>query len=174
MYMAMMCEGGGSERYVSGANSSDLTVRKDGRGDDIEAIVSVAWNRSRIGAALLRLHSEFDGAARRGLQLDQVFQQLKSLPDVRAAMLLWAKEQRKPEPGDLVAAVLAWWLDKTCKTCNGTQWVTRANRPKQPCTTCHGTGEARIPHGEAGRAQLAYMESCLYRARASIKGRAAR
>lgn len=171
--MDMAVSGGGYvERYVSGANSSDLSVRSEGRADDVEAIVAVAWNRSRIGAALLRLHSEWDGAARRGMKLEQAFRQLRSLGDVKTAMVTWAHQDRRAEPDELVDAVLAWWLDKTCKACNGTQWVTRPNRPKQPCTGCHGTGEAKIPHGDDGRAQLAYMESCLYRARASIRGMA--
>lgn len=169
--MDMAMGGGSFERYVSGANSSDLSVRSDGRADDVEAIVAVAWNRSRIGAALLRLSSEWDGAARRGLKLEQAFRQLRSLGDVRTAMLAWAHQDRRAQPEDLVAAVLAWWLDKTCKACSGTKWITRENKPKQPCGTCHGSGEARIPHGDDGRAQLAYMESCLYRARASIRGR---
>jgi hypothetical protein len=164
MFMAI------TERFLSAANSRDLTA-KAGREGDVDAIVSVAWNRSRVGAALLRLHSDWDGQAKRGGKLEQTFLSLKSLPEVRSNLLLWAQDQRMEDAAVTVAAVLCWWLDKTCKTCNGTQWVMLPNKPKKPCTGCHGTGEAKIPHGEEGRAMLAHIESCIHRARASIKGR---
>jgi len=169
------------EAYLSAGNSKDLTVRA-GRLGDVDALVSVAWSRGKVGHALLRLHSEWDGAARRGLKLEQVFRQLKALPEVQGALFAWAihevalppQRERLEDADDLVGAILVWWLDRTCKTCSGTKWVTRAFAPKAPCTSCHGTGEARIPRGEDGRGMVAFMESCLYRHRASIKGRAAR
>jgi len=171
----MYMDGTLDERYQSAVNSQDLTARSDGR-SDVDSIVAVAWSRSHLGAALLRLHSQWDGAARRGLVPEQRFHQLKALPEVRKALLGWADARRGAEPEmeaseDVVAAVLAWWLDKACKGCNGTGWVSRANRPPAPCTTCHGSKEARIPHGVHGRAAVAYMETCIYRARASIRGR---
>jgi hypothetical protein len=171
MDMSIGNSSGITERYLSGANASDLTVKGDREGA-VDALVQVAWGRGRVGHALLRLHSEFDGAARRGLKPEQVFGQLKSLPDVRTAMLNWATEQRVDQPEGFVLAILAWWLDKACKSCGGTMWVTRPNKPKQPCTHCHG-GEARIPHGNDGRGMVNFMESCMHRHRASVKGRMA-
>lgn len=170
-----------SERYISGANATDLTVRSE-RDGAVEALVSVAWSRSKVGAALLRLHSEWDGAMRSGLRFEQSFLRMKSLPEVRGAMFVWALGNaplpptldRIEEANDLSWSILTWVLDPTCKTCSGTGWVTLANAPKKPCTTCHGTQEAVIPHGERGRAMVAYLESCMYRAKASIKGRAGR
>lgn len=174
-----MATGNLTERYLSGANATDLTVTADREGA-VDALASVAWSRGRVGWALLRLHSEWDGAARRGLKPEQAFGALKQLPAVRSALLGWA-HARKPDRLEiltdgtaLVDAFIAWFLSPTCPTCNGTMWVTRSNKPKQPCTECHGTGEARIPMGNEGRALEGYVRDCLYSHRASIRGRMAR
>lgn len=49
------------ERYTSAANTSNLAIvaEKGGPGD---VIIAAGWSRSQLGAALLRLHSEWDGA----------------------------------------------------------------------------------------------------------------
>jgi hypothetical protein len=158
------------ERYERAANSTDLRARA-GREGDIEAIVAVAWNRSRVGAALMRLHSDWDGIAKRGGKLEQSFLQLKSLPEVRGNIVLWAQERRMDNPEAKVEAVLCWWLDRICKACNGTKWVQSRGRPNRPCNVCHGKGEAKIPCGDDGRDMLAYIGECTHRARASIQGR---
>lgn len=50
------------EAYTSATNSSDLRVEADRRGD-ADVLIAAGWSMSRIGAALLRLHSEYDSAA---------------------------------------------------------------------------------------------------------------
>jgi hypothetical protein len=181
MFMDTSSGGGYSEQYVSAGSSHDLTVRADRRGD-ADSLVEVAWSRSKIGAALLRLMREWDGAAKQGLRFDQAFLQMKALPDVRGAMVVWAlgntalppRREQHEEANDLSWAVLSWWLDRACTACAGTGWVQRAKVANQPCRTCHGSREKAIPHGQFGRALVAHMESCLYRHRASVKGRAGR
>jgi hypothetical protein len=49
------------ERYTSATNTSDLTVDTRHR-RPVDDIIAAGWSRSRIGAALLRLHSEWDGS----------------------------------------------------------------------------------------------------------------
>lgn len=49
------------EMYVSAGNTSDLTVEADRRGDG-DVLIAAGWSSSRLGAALLRLHSEWDAA----------------------------------------------------------------------------------------------------------------
>jgi hypothetical protein len=169
-----------SEQYLSAGNSKDLTVRQHGRRDDIEALVAVAWSRSKLGALLLQLMGEWDSAAKQGMRFEQSFLKLKAMPEVRGAMVFWTLDGKALPPtqeqwdaaNDLSWSILTWWLDRACKACKGTGWVTRPNSPKKPCTTCHGTREAVIPHGQTGRALVAHLESCMYRHRAS--GRAKR
>lgn len=171
--------GGFSEQYVSASSSHDLTVRGDRR-SDLDAVVEVAWSRSKVGAALLMLMREWDGAAKRGLRFDQAFMQMPSLPSARGAMVAWAlgdtalppRREQMEEANALSWAVLTWWLDPACKGCAGTGWATKAKAPNKPCTTCHGTREAVIPHGQMGRALVAHLEMCVYKAKASMKGRA--
>ena len=49
------------ERYTSAANTNNLVVVAD-KGGPGDVIIAAGWSRSRLGAALLRLHSEWDGA----------------------------------------------------------------------------------------------------------------
>jgi len=159
-----------TERYQSAANSKDLTA-KAGREGDVDAIVAVAWNRSRVGAALMRLHSDWDGLAKRGGKLEQTYLQLKALSEVRGNILLWARERRMEDAGNKVDAVLCWWLEPACQSCNGTKWIVKEHQPNRPCNVCRGTGEAKIPYGTDGIAMLAYIGSCMHRAQASIRGK---
>lgn len=70
--------------------------------------------------------------------------------------------------------VLIWWLDKQCKSCNGTKWQLASGSNRQsnrPCNSCHGTGEAKLPRGDDGRRLANYMDDCCQSARTSIKKR---
>lgn len=48
------------ESYQTAGNTSDLTVEADKRGAG-DVLIAAGWSESRIGMALLRLHSEWDG-----------------------------------------------------------------------------------------------------------------
>lgn len=52
---------GTEERYTNATHTSNLRVEaeKGGAGD---MLIAAGWSASRLGAALMRLHSEFDGA----------------------------------------------------------------------------------------------------------------
>ena len=52
---------GVEEAYTAAGNSSDLRVEADLRGD-ADLIIAAGWSESRVGMALLRLHSEWDKA----------------------------------------------------------------------------------------------------------------
>jgi hypothetical protein len=49
------------EAYTSAGNSSDLRVEADIR-SDADLLIAAGWSDSRVGMALLRLHSEWDKA----------------------------------------------------------------------------------------------------------------
>jgi hypothetical protein len=52
---------GVEEAYTSAGNSSDLRVEAEVR-TDADIIIAAGWSESRVGIALLRLHSEWDKA----------------------------------------------------------------------------------------------------------------
>lgn len=49
------------EAFTSASNSSDMRVEADQKGD-ADLIIAAGWSPSRVGMALLRLHSEWDKA----------------------------------------------------------------------------------------------------------------
>lgn len=52
---------GVDERYSRANNTSDLTVKAE-RGGAGDVLIAAGWSPSRLGTALLRLHSEWDAA----------------------------------------------------------------------------------------------------------------
>lgn len=56
------------ERYAGATRSSSLRVEADKPGD-ADYLIAAGWSKSRFGAALMRLHSEWDAAERRGCQI---------------------------------------------------------------------------------------------------------
>ncbi|MGJ7611136.1 MULTISPECIES: hypothetical protein [unclassified Variovorax] len=53
---------GVEEIYTSATTSSNLRVEGPDRPGDADVIIAAGWNQSRIGGALLRLHTEFDAS----------------------------------------------------------------------------------------------------------------
>lgn len=52
-----------TEQYTSATHASNLRVEMDAdRRSNADVLMAAAWSSSRLGGALLRLHSEFDGA----------------------------------------------------------------------------------------------------------------
>jgi Zn finger protein HypA/HybF involved in hydrogenase expression len=122
---------GVEEAYTSASTSSNLRVEAD-RPGDADVIIAAGWNQSRIGAALLRLHTEFDASERlrlatadqflpagktskeqRTAAATQAFAfnlhetglllgKLKSLPDVRAQAMIQAMKWGFGRPQDPV------------------------------------------------------------------------
>jgi hypothetical protein len=208
------------EMYTSSTHTSDLKVESRVR-KPVDDIIAAGWSRSRIGAALLRLHSEWDGcekpqkatletielytklhaenrwkkapgvylrivhkkdhlAAKAEAdrwylhELGLLFQKLKSLQDVRAQLILWCGRVGMSGGVHKVAAIVSWWLDPTCPTCDGQKWELIPGTGRQSnktCKFCHGSGEAYLPHGHDGRKMLRFINDCLQAARASMRGR---
>lgn len=162
-----------SERYLSGANAGDLTAMPDAAATPA---APVARGKSRVGAMLLRLHSQWDNSTDRGLTVTRAFPYLTAWPEVRISLMGWAdasvEAPGSPSAEVLVADVVAWWLDGQCVACRGRKFET-GPRHQRACGSCHGSGKARLPHEWNGRALLSHMESCVFLARAGIKARIA-
>ena len=52
-----------AERFQTACGASNLKVEAD-KGGAADMMIAAGWSDSRVGMALLRLHSEFDGAAK--------------------------------------------------------------------------------------------------------------
>lgn len=215
------------EAYTSAGNSSDLRVEADLRGD-ADLIIAAGWSPSRVGMALLRLHSEWDMAAkprkptpasvnalalslrisrppayvihpdRMESHLDRMnpvkclelarrqaaewharetlnlIGKLGSLRAVRKQLVEYVPKWGIQEAAVKVPAIIAYWLEQTCRTCHGLKFLQVANTPAlsaKACRACHGTGIAPIPYGNEGKRVANYMDDCVQRARTSIRHR---
>lgn len=146
------------ERYISATNTSNLRVEADRNGPG-DILICAGWSASTLGLALMRLHTKPDTAA-----LEKVHQQVA----MRASE--WGIER----PDVVASAVIAWWLDKVCKTCHGRKFDAIAGTPALSaivCPVCKGTGETKLFYGEAGRKLANWLDSCKSSAVDSIKRR---
>lgn len=161
-----------AEMYTSATHTSNLRVEAEIRGQ-ADMIIAAGMSPSRLGSALLRLHSEFDGASKpsgKATQTDATLLMinLKSLPGVREQLLIIAG--RLGMDGVVVPAVLHWWLYRTCHVCHGTELeLTEKGPTGRVCKACRGSGESLLPYGEAGKKMLNYIDDALNAARFSIK-----
>jgi hypothetical protein len=162
------------ERYTSATHASNLRCESDKPGQ-IDPIIAAGMSPSRMGAALLRLHSEYDGASKPPGQAAQtdvtmMMVSIKSLPGVREQLAIAA--DRMGISREVSGAVLLWWLDHKCPACGGTALeLVNGGKTGRACKKCRGTGEIVIPHGEAGKRVATFIDDCLDRARHSIKKR---
>jgi len=214
------------ETYTEAVSASNLRFEtRDGSPIGASGLlIAAAWSPSRLGAQLMRLHSEWDGcakpdrptaelinqlaltvpdalkASRSGpgkvmvdgklltreawasmeahrwyeQELRMLIGRLKTLPDARRELAIQAVKWRIYDPIPTAGAVIKYWLDQTCNTCDGLKWKKTAGAPSlsnRVCHACGGTGIGQPPHGDEGRRLLNYMDDCVSRARASIQSR---
>lgn len=150
-----------AERYVSAGNSSNLRCEtgEDAPMGAAAIFIAAGWSQSRIGMALMRLHTKAD---RNGLE------------QVHVQIAMQAARWQIERPDAVAASVLAWWLSRICKTCHGVKFQLIPNTPAlsaKQCKLCRGTGEMALPHGSDGRRMAAFMDDCKERAAQSIKNR---
>lgn len=148
-----------AERYATACNSSNLRVEAE-RGSSADILIAAGWLPSRaIGAVLLRLHTKY---TRDGLE----YVHEEALALARKAGIIHAEA--------VTSAVLAWWFERLCKTCEGVKFTLIPGTPSlsaKHCSKCKGTGEINLPHGEAGKKMARWLDESVERARASIRSR---
>lgn len=148
-----------AERYATACNASNLRVEAE-RGSSADVIIAAGWLPSKaVGAVLLRLHTKY---TRDGLEF------------VHAQALEQADNERITNADAVVSAVIAWWLAKLCKACEGVKFKLIPGTPSlsaKACNKCRGTGEINLPHGEAGKKIARWLDESVERARASIRSR---
>lgn len=125
----------------------------------------------RADAAMLR---QLLAAADKGGE-EAIARLEKGLQEVRArreADELAQRERVRP----LAAAVVRFWLDQTCRVCQGRMYRLIGGTPMlssqvcpRPPGGCGGTGKAPIPYGEDGRRLASYLDQCQFRAKQGIR-----
>lgn len=168
------------ERYATAITTDNL--RSDTRDHapigDVDVLTAAAWAPTRLGSALLRLATEYARPVRlQGMAASDailLMGQLKTLPDVRRELALQLEAWGHDKPADGALAIIAWWLHRVCGKCEGRGYDVipgTARLSAKACKACHGSGESRVPQGDAGRRLANHMDDCLSRARQSIKNR---
>lgn len=150
-----------AERYITANQSSNLKcdTRADAPLGAVGLLVAAGWSPSRIGVALMRLHTRPD---RNGLE------------QVHAQIMLQATFWGIERPAAVSAAVLSWWLRRVCGVCHGVRLEAIADTPSlssRPCKACKGTGEAKLAYGDSGKRLAEWLDICKVHAAASIKKR---
>lgn len=180
------------EAYSSATTTSDLRVEADRRGD-ADILIAAGWSMSRIGSALLRLHSEYDSAAhpahttakdfggdkkaahRHNLhETALMLGRLKAMPSVREQVRIQALRWNMEGATDIAARMVQWWLCQVCPECHGTKFIAATGTGRltaRACGTCKGTGLAEIPCGAAGRRLANWMDETLHAGRRDISRR---
>ena len=144
------------ERYISASQSSNMRVQAEKHGD-ADVMIASGWSASRIGGALMRLHSK---PTRDGLAL------------VHVQVAVEADRLNIERPDAVASAALAWWLNRVCDTCHGRRYDTIPGTPSLSaieCPKCRGTGEKRMPAG--ARDLVIWLDYCKHSHVGMIKRR---
>lgn len=110
-------------------------------------------------------------------ELGLLFQRLKTLPEVRNALVQWSKEKNIEGPEHVVGAVLQWWLSPICPVCKGVKKKIIAGTGRtgsKDCSECKGYGEKPLPHGGQGRMVRDHIRRCLNTSVAGLRKRFSR
>lgn len=144
------------ERYLIAADASNLRVQSERTGD-ADVLIAAGWSASRIGGALMRLHTK---PTRDNLAL------------VHVHVAMEADRRRIERPDAVASAAIAWWLNRVCPVCHGRKWDTIQGTPALSsieCPACHGTGEKRMPLD--ARDLVIWMDYCKHSHVGMIKRR---
>ena len=162
------------ERYISATQASNLKVEAD-KGGAADIIIAAGWSPSRVGQALMRLASEWDGAAKRPKMSDTdlilLRGRLKSLTSVLVQVTYAMGKMGIQHAEDKAGPIVAYWLHEACHRCNGLKFEPIANTPSLStirCRSCHGTGLGWAPGGTEGRRVLAWLDDCVIRGRSAM------
>ncbi|MBS0227684.1 MAG: hypothetical protein JSS23_03200 [Proteobacteria bacterium] len=166
------------ERYTTAITTDNLRMdtREHASIADVDVLTAAAWAPARMGAALLRLASEYDSAARagHGTRMDAAMfvGKLRTLPEVRIQIAMQLAAWKVDDSHEAALRILAWWLHKVCGKCHGRGYDVvpgTARLSAKSCRSCDGSGESRIPCGEPGKRMVNYLDDCVHHARQSIR-----
>ena len=156
------------EQYSQATTTSNLRVEADKR-SAADVLIASGMSNSRLGAALMRLHTEYssDSVPRRNAsETDHrlMMGRLKTLPAVLDAVAAQAYQWGIERPHVVAMAVVAHWLDDLCHHCEGRGQEKIKDTPTlswKNCKHCKGTGRTELTHGSAGRRMDGYIAACV-------------
>lgn len=157
-----------AEQYSRAMRSTHLEVKPD-RGD-LDMIVSagVTAHRESLGVLLYRTRAEFDAAKRDALRaenmasrgeiseatsaLAMVLLELKTLRETKQALGDYAEKQATLHRvmlgprhiATIAGRALEWWLDPTCRHCQGRGFSGGNGTPILWCQHCRSTGRRHM------------------------------
>lgn len=166
------------EQYSQATTSSNLRCEADKR-SAADILIASGMSGSRIGGALMRLHSEYNrgGVPRHSATAtDHILMigRLTSWHTVLEAVTAQAERWDIERPGKVALAVVTHFLDSTCPHCEGRGKDRIKGTPNlsgKNCKHCQGTGDTALPYGSAGRKLEGYMQDCLNRWRQRTSNR---
>ena len=164
------------ERYSRANNSSNLTVKADVR-SDADVLIAAGLTPGMLGHALMRLHGEWDAAAKPQniTQTDAtlLYGRLKSLQRVLGIVTAYLTTKGEGSPLIGAKALVMYWLDGKCQPCGGRGALVINGAPVlgRSCKACGGGKKRAAPLGELGRKTLNMMDRSVEDARRSIKKR---
>ena len=164
------------EAYSSACNTDDLTVKAERR-SDADVLIAAGLSPGILGHALMRLHGEWDAAAKpaRITQADAtlLYGQLKSLQRVLGIISEYLTQKGEDKPLVGAKALVMYWLDDKCQPCGGRGSHPIPGTPTlgMMCRACGGGKKRTVPLGQAGRRTLNMMDDAVSQARRSIQKR---
>lgn len=165
------------ELYTTANNASNLRVVADRRGS-ADYLIAAAWASSRLGAAMIRLHTEWDSSAKPSkptpaeinllattmpkaqaykvasdwyaTEVGNLVERLRSLREVREQVAIKAAHWRIEDPVGMAGLIIKYWLDQTCHHCAGLGHKVIANTPALSNKPCPACGGSGLGHVPGG------------------------
>lgn len=123
--------------------------------------MAMGHNREQARLLASREKHEFSGVYYRAVV--EAIAGLRELPTVAAQLTLQAMKWDMEDADAKAAAVLRYWLDPVCKTCEGRGAPLIAGTNQQSprkCEECHGKGKTEPPYKEEGKRLATYLDQC--------------
>jgi hypothetical protein len=143
-----------------------------GRSDDPITRSELTEARENDAAMLKRMRAAVEAAG----------EDEEAAAAARATLVHWQAEVEKHRQAERraemhratekAAAVIRYWLEQGCPSCNGLKWQLIPGTPSlsgRPCKVCGGSGIGAVPHGQDGRKLATFMDSCVEDARGALK-----
>lgn len=165
-----------AEKYAAAQHTSDLRVDVNDE-KSVDVLIAAGLTPGMLGHALMRLHGEWDAAAKPQniTQTDAtlLYGRLKSLQRVLGIVTAYLTAKGEMSPLIGAKALVMYWLDSKCQPCGGRGALVINGAPVlgRSCKACGGGKKRAAPLGELGRKTLNMMDRSVEDARRSIKKR---